>query len=210
MIGDKIDIKPHHLLPAKSIVEHLKNKKERKIQTISIGGESGSGKSTLAMAILKLLKDEGNSVFLFHMDDYFHLPPATNHVNREKSFENVGPHEVDLVLLKKHIELLQSGKPILNKPLVNFTENKIDIEIVNSQTFDYILVEGTYVTLLNLDLKIFINRNYHDTLKNRIARGRDQLTPFVEKVLEIEHQIIQKQKDLAEVIVDKNYEILFC
>ena len=50
------------------------------------------------------------------------------------------------------------------------------------------IVEGTYTPLLKVDLKIFMERNYHDTLKNRIERARDPLTPFVESVLEIESE----------------------
>ena len=41
-----------------------------------------------------------------------------------------------------------------------------------------------------------------------MIRNRDEQTDFVEKVLEIEHNIIRKFKEKADVILEKNYQIV--
>ena len=75
---------------------------------------------------------------------------------------------------------------------------------------DVLLIEGTYTASLQVDLSIFINRTYRDTFADRVKRARDPITPFVEQVLEIEHEIIARQGIAANVIIDKNFEIKFC
>ncbi len=73
----------------------------------------------------------------------------------------------------------------------------MDIEGVN-----VVIAEGTYTTTIeNADFKVFIDRNYKQTKKSRLARLRDPATDFLEKVLAIEHEIISRHKDLADVVV---------
>ena len=65
-----------------------------------------------------------------------------------------------------------------------------------------LVVEGTYVLgLENLDVRIFLEATYADTLARRRARARDADTPFVEKVLAIEHEAIGRQSALAAQVV---------
>ncbi len=208
MIGDNIQLKPHHMTPAKSIVEYLQSIIKEK-WVIAIGGESGCGKSTLSMAIQKSLEEKGYSVMTLHFDDYFILPPHTNHLNREKDLANVGIHEVDMGKLQSHIDAFNSGLDAITKPLVDFHNNSISEETLIIGDKDILIVEGTYTLALNTDTKIFMTRNYIDTKEARIARGRDQLTSFVEEVLDIEHKIIKEFKKDADIIVNKDYSIEF-
>ena len=143
------------------------------------------------------------------MDDYFKLPPLSNHKNREKNLENVGQHEVFLDLLDNHIEYIKFNKyNQLIKPLSDYASDEIREEVVKINQNSVIIVEGTYTTLLqNIDIKIFIDRDYKSTLENRKKRARDPITPFVEKVLAIEHVIISRHKTLSDIIIDQNYQI---
>lgn len=209
MIGDNLTVKEHHLIPARAIYNFIADNIDEHF-TISIGGESGCGKSTLSVALKQVLEEHAYRVILFHMDDYFHLPPASNHQNREKDLKNVGPHEVNLSLLQEHIDAFKRGETDITKPLVHYAENEIIQEKVGFSDYNILIVEGTYTPLLNVDLKIFMERNYHDTLQNRIERARDPLTPFVESVLEIEHNIIKQFAANTQIMVDKNYGIKFC
>jgi uridine kinase len=209
MIGDNLTIKQHHLIPAKEIYQFIASKIGDKY-AVAIGGESGSGKSTLAVALKRVLEENGHKVYIFHMDDYFLLPPARNHQQRLNDIGHVGPQEVNLALLQKHINTVKHGMATFEKPLVYYKEDEIRSEHIDISSCDIILVEGTYVLDLEVDLKIFLGRNYHDTLQDRIERARDPLTPFVESVLEIEHTIIRTYAPKADLLLDKNYNIKFC
>ena len=53
-------------------------------KVISIAGESGSGKSVSAIALKKKLQQIGTQALIIHQDNYFKLPPKTNHLKRKK------------------------------------------------------------------------------------------------------------------------------
>ncbi|HOY15613.1 MAG TPA: hypothetical protein PLY70_20845, partial [Saprospiraceae bacterium] len=96
----------------------------------------------------------------------------------------------------------------LIKPLSDYANDEINEEVINLSPNSIIIVEGTYTSLLqNIDVKIFIDRDYKSTLENRKKRARDPITPFVEKVLAIEHEIISRHKALSDIIIDQNYQI---
>ena len=157
MIGDIIDIEERHLEPAIKIVNKIKaNILASEKYAITVGGESGSGKSTLALAIRKVLEDEKIGCYIFHMDDYFKLPPATNHEASFKDINWVGPAEVRLDLLQEHIDAFKNGVAIIEKTLVHYKANNILSEGVNLSAFNVVIAEGTYTTLMeNIDTKVF-------------------------------------------------------
>jgi len=210
MIGDIIELEEKHLAPAREIIAQLKERfsfgNKPKI-AIGIAGESGSGKSVTAFALQKLLEEERVKSFVLQMDDYFKLPPKTNHENRLVSLENVGTHEVDLEKLAQNLNDFREGRSEIEKPLVSYNENTIGTEKINASAYDVVIVEGTYIFEINeFNFKIFIDRNYKDTYENRMKRNRDEQSDFVEQVLEIEHWIIQDFKNNADLILGKNYE----
>lgn len=210
MIGDIIELNETHLATAGEILEILKRQfplaQKHKI-AVGIAGESGSGKSVTAFALQKVLQEINIKSLVLQMDDYFTLPPKTNHENRLLSLENIGPHEVDLKKLSGNIKDFKKGMPIIEKPLVHYRENSIRTEVLEVEECEVIIVEGTYILELeDFDYKIFIDRNYKDTYKNRMQRNRDEQSDFVEKVLDIEHRIIRNFKNNADLILDKNYQ----
>ncbi|MDQ1161789.1 uridine kinase [Chryseobacterium sp. SORGH_AS 447] len=212
MIGDIIELEERHLAPAREIIAKLKESfsfgSKPKI-AIGIAGESGSGKSVTAFALQKVLEEEQVKSVIIQMDDYFKLPPRTNHENRLKSLENVGIHEVDLEKLAQNMSAFKNEAAEIEKPLVSYNENTIGTEKFDASEYDVVIVEGTYILELNgFDFKIFIDRNYKDTYENRMKRNRDEQSDFVEKVLEIEHQIIRNFKNNADLILGKNYELV--
>ena len=211
MIGDNIKLTKKHLEPAQQIFE-LINKKIAGTNkyVITLAGESGCGKSTLSLAIQKILERNKIGSCIFHMDDYFRLPPTTNHEARLKDIAHVGPKEVRLDLLQKHINAFKEGEMILSKPLVHYQANSIFDETVVLMKYKVIIVEGTYTALLeSIGTKIFMLRNYIDTLEDRKKRARDPIIPFNEKVLKIENAIIEPHAKLADILVDKNYKVIF-
>lgn len=206
MIGDKLVITEYHRAAAVKVINFLKEQLKNSDHPIavSIAGESGSGKSEVAHCFAELLKKTGKNSIILSQDDYFRLPPKTNHNKRLQDIKWVGPGEVRLDLLDEHLVFLKSrpDEP-LKKPLVYFDENRIAHETIQPGKWDVIIVEGTYTSLLkNVDLKVFIDRNYKQTKKARLKRNRDPDIDFLEKVLGIEHMEISKHKLFADVIID--------
>ena len=205
MIGDKLSYHTEYRDINRWVINKLNDELHGKDRIcISVGGESGCGKTSLAYALLKDIEEStGLKGFLFHLDDYFKLPPHDNHNRRLKDMNQVGVHEVDLELLDSNLKQFRNGEHII-KPLVDYHNNKILNEEVVSSNFNFCIVEGTYVSELDLpNYKIFIETTYLDTRKLRVSRGRDQISDFNERVLEIEHRIIRDHGRLAHLIIDK-------
>ena len=204
MIGDKLLITDYHRAGAATAMETIRPLLEKgKTVTVSVAGESGGGKSEIGHCIAQTLIDEGKSALVLGQDDYFKLPPKSNHQRRQQDISWVGPGEVKLDLLDSHLAALKtrSGEP-LEKPLVYFEEDRIGTETIQGGPFQLVVAEGTYTSQLeNLDVRVFINRTYHQTKKARLARGRDPDVAFLEEVLDIEHRIISKHKERADVVL---------
>ncbi|WP_228853415.1 hypothetical protein [Aegicerativicinus sediminis] len=208
MIGDKLTYYSEY----KPISAHILSKlRMEQIPSprfcIAVCGESGCGKSSMAQSLLIDIEDQTKfKGYIFHSDDYFFLPPRTNHEQRLKDINKVGPNEVDLALLDFHLTSFKNGAPKLEKPLVNYSENSIKTELIRPTNLDFCIVEGTYVgNLKSPNYVIFMGANFKQTMANRKKRARDVLDDFNERVLLIEHQIIKKQAALADIIVDTNY-----
>ena len=210
MLGDKLNLQPHHYTTAQAVLEHLLPHlptAAHKPFCLSIGGESGSGKSVLALCLAELLTQKGITNLILHQDDYFKLPPETNRLQRAKDLAWVGVNEVQLDLLNQHLAAFKQGQKSIAKPLVIFDQNRIEQEILPLDRVQVLIVEGTYSSLLPTNCCIFMARNYIETQAQRIARGRDVFDDNLNKILEIEHQIIAQHAQLADIYIDKNYEV---
>jgi uridine kinase len=209
MIGDKLTYYAQYKEVTHQVIEQIKSDLQNRRVCISIGGESGCGKTSLAYSLqLDIEKELGLRGFLFHMDDYFKLPPKDNHKKREQNIERVGIEEVNLFMLNQNILDFKKGVNILRKPLIDYTENLVSSETIYTNDFDFCIVEGTYVTLLDdVDYKVFMKKNYKETKSNRLNRGRDQMSDFNEHVLAIEHNIIRKHANLAHFVIDNQFKL---
>ena len=209
MIGDQLTYHLSFKPVTTDVIKILKEQFHLKTRfCVAVGGESGSGKSSLAYAWLKDIEKETQlKGYLFHADDYFFLPPKTNHNKRVENIGNVGVKEVNLSLLDTHLSDFINGVENINKPLVNYAENTIGQETINSLDYDFCIVEGTYAMLLKAPIfKIFIANDFEATKERRIKRGRDLLNEFNEKVLAIEHDIVKQHKTYADLIINNDIE----
>jgi uridine kinase len=74
-----------------------------------------------------------------------------------------------------------------------------------------IIAEGTYTSLLkHVDVKVFISRNWLKTLEARKKRnrGNEVNDPFTEQILATEHKIIAGHKQLADFIINDEYQVI--
>ena len=215
MKGDKLVLQDYHRRAATEIVSHLiqdiTKKKTRYI--ITVAGESGSGKSETGKAIADELDKFGITSVLLGQDDYFVLPPRSNDAKRREDPEWLGPHvEVKLDVLEQNLVSAIQGEKEIIKPLVDYDSNTIEDEIIHLDGIKVLIAEGTYTSLLkHVDTRIFISRNWLDTLEHRQKRkrGNEVGDPFIEQVLSIEHKIIAGHKQLADILITKDFHVNF-
>ncbi len=212
MQGDVIIVEEHHRRAAEKITEMLLDRirEANRTYTITVAGESGSGKSETATAVKEALEARGLKAEVLQQDDYFVFPPKTNDGRRRADIGWVGPGEVRLDLLDEHLKAAREGKPAISKPLIVYEEDRIVEEELSLAGVDVVIAEGTYTTSLEeVDTRVFIQRDYKDTLQARERRGREKFDPFIEEVLEIEHEVISRQGRNADVLISRDFEVAF-
>lgn len=210
MIGDNYQLKPEYFQTAEELYKAILAYPIPSLSKLVIGiaGESGSGKTISSLGLKKVFESKGKRATVAHMDDFFHLPPATNHQARLEDISRVGVSEVNLALLENVINAFRLNSPSVSQPLVNYESNSISTITWNANDFDVLIVEGTYTLFLeNVDVRIFIDRDFTETKEDRMARGRDIANEFVEEVLAIEHDIIQQQKSHCDLCIQSNFTI---
>lgn len=204
MIGDTLEFTDYHREAARRILPLLRPRVTKTPLVVTVAGESGSGKTGAAHCLAQALhEEEGLAVIVLSQDDYFRLPPISNHARRVEDLAWVGPGEVRLDLMGQHcLALCEEDPAEVVKPLIFYQENRIDEERVAAGCWDLVVAEGTYVTLLEeADFRAFIDHPYTASRPGRLARGREADDPFIEEVLAIEHRIISAHASRADVIL---------
>jgi len=205
--GDRLVIREHHTKIAKQVFDLLKGQIKDKY-AISVGGESGAGKSEIAVELARFFNDNGIETKIIQQDDYFVFPPKTNHEMRRRNIKQVGEYEVKLDFMEANLRSFKQGDHWIYKPLVIYEQDRITTELLEVGSTSVLIIEGTYTTRLNfVDRKIFIDRTYRDTEKERLERRRDKMEDFIGEVLEIEHRIISGHKGLAYIMVRKDFSV---
>ena len=175
---------------------------------IAVAGESGSGKSVTASDLAAILNRDGIATAIIHQDDYFVRPPRTNHEHRLLNIDSVGPQEVQLSLIAAQLQCFRDAQRDVIAPVVDYAGNRFTTQAFDFTDTRILVVEGTYALLLDhADIRIFLDATYEDTAANRRTRNRDIDTPFVSRVLHIEHHIIAPQVERADIVIDRSYAI---
>ena len=192
---------------AAMVIDHLRLPREAKV-VIAVAGESGSGKSTTASSLGRELSTRGVSTGLIHQDDYFLRPPRTNHEYRLLDLRHVGPHEVNLELLQSHVDAFLAGRDGVEGPAVDYPANRFVTRRLDFSALQVLIVEGTYVfRLRGIDARIFLDATHEDTKERRRARNRDIDAPVIDRILAIEHEIIEQQAQQADIVIDRDFEV---
>ena len=175
---------------------------------VGIAGESGSGKTVTAVALARELEARGLRALVLHQDDYFHRPPRANHAHRLLDPSDVGPHEVNLVLMASHVSAFRARCSDVPIPVVDYHADELLVRQIGFDAVDALVVEGTYVLFLDdVDIRMFMDATYQDSRALRAARARDRDDPIVEQVLQTEHEIIVPQAERAHIVIDRNFRI---
>jgi len=210
MIGDKLNIKDFHREAARGIAELIVPDLEGAGGrfAVTVAGESGAGKSEIAFVLSEKLTEKGLKSIVLQQDDYFVYPPKTNAAMRKKDIGHVGLSEVQLSVLDRNLREILDGAAEIDKPLVIYEEDRITSETIVIEGVKVVIVEGTYVTLLeNADRRVFIDRTHVDTAQAREERAREAQDEYLSRILLIEHAIIAPQKARADIIVTRDYKV---
>lgn len=212
MQGDIILVEEEHRKAADQIVDRFIEEIRAMARrfTMTVAGESGSGKSETGQALADALEARGAHAVVLQQDDYYVLPPKFNDAARRANSCWVGPTEVRLDLLDSHLKAAQDGADYITKPLVIYSENRIDSETQSLEGAKVVIAEGVYTSLCDhVDRRVFIARNRLETMAHRMKRGREEFDPFIEDVLIKEHEIISQHRELADVVITRDYDVEF-
>lgn len=161
-----------------------------------------------ALCLAEELRRAGIPTAVLHQDDYFHLPPRANHENRSLDLRNVGPHEVNLDLIRSHFDAFRAGRDDVTAPLADYPSDRMLTQRLDFANTKVLIAEGTYIlSLPELDTRIFLRATHDETREWRRQRNRDLDDPVIERVLAIEHEIIRQQAELADVVVSPDFTI---
>jgi len=183
---------------------------ERPAKIYKIAGESGCGKTTLGKAIVAELEAQGKRALLLSQDEFFHLPPRQNHNKRVADFSWIGPQEVDFEGLQQCLEAAtDAATQVLRLPVMDWERDEKQWTEVAVEDLDAIVIEGTYV-LENVgteETAVFFEHTFEDTKAARIARNREVVDAFIQRVLEREHELIAPQGAQAHFSITTEYRL---
>ncbi|MDD2526871.1 MAG: hypothetical protein PHW35_05395 [Lentimicrobiaceae bacterium] len=209
MLGDVLLITEKHENAAKEIVPYiLKNKKDKFI--IAISGESGSGKTELAHVIAKMLRKANIICKPIHIDNYYRILPLLRTEWRKKHGiqQSVGLSEYDWDTINKNIEDFRQNR-VSTMPCVDLVTEQVDQLTTDFNGVDMIIIDGLYaINTPRVDLSIFIELTYHETKKAQIVRGKEPQNEYRMQVLEQEHQIVLTLRPKADLLINKEYQVV--
>jgi uridine kinase len=213
MLGDILLIQETHKQAAAKIKEIMMvdclSKKKGYKYIVGISGESGSGKSELSHSLAKLLKPEKIRVKILHTDNYYKVPPLLrNEWRKNKGPQSIGIKEYDWNLIHQNIREFKEDREAM-MPCIDIIPEQVDKLITDFKKVDVLVIDGLYAIKTDkVDLRVFIDLTYHETKMTQIIRGKEPMNEWRAKVLEREHINVSSLKPIADLIVNKNYDVV--
>ncbi|KPK83138.1 MAG: uridine kinase [Bacteroides sp. SM23_62_1] len=212
MLGDILLIQEAHKLAAAEIKKYalkdLDRKKKHYRYIVAISGESGAGKSELSHSLAKQLKEEHIRVKVLHTDNYYKVPPLLRYEwRRTHGIGSVGINEYDWSLIQRNMTEFKEEREAM-MPCIDIIPDQVDKLITDFKKIDLLVIDGLYaIKTKGVDLRVFIDLTYHETKMTQIIRAKEPIDDFRMQVLEREHQNVQSLKPLADLIVNKAYDV---
>ena len=216
MLGDVLLINDLHKAAAESIMERVLADKEKKESidadykyVVAISGESGAGKSELSHSLALLLKAMDIRVKVLHTDNYYLVPPLLRKEWRmTNGLKSVGMDEYDWGLVNRNIKDFKENRETI-MPCIDIIPDQIDKLITDFHKIHLLVIDGLYaIKTDNVDLRVFIELTYHETKMSQLMRGKELTDEFRLQVLEREHINVQSLKPMADLLVDRNYDVV--
>ena len=212
MLGDILLIQEVHKQAAAEIknyvLKDLARKKKHYRYIVAISGESGAGKSELSHSLAKKLKEEYIRVKVLHTDNYYKVPPLLRYEwRRTHGIGSVGMNEYDWSLIQRNIKEFKEEREAM-MPCIDIIPDQVDKLITDFKKIDLLVIDGLYaIKTKGVDMRVFIDLTYHETKMTQIIRLKEPMDEFRLQVLEREHQNVQSLRPLADLIVNKSYDV---
>lgn len=206
-------IRDMHKAAAEAIAKRVLEEKAKKFKfykyIVAISGESGAGKSEVSHSLAQFLKKQHIRVKILHADNYYKVPPLLRtEWRRTKGIQSVGQNEYDWNLIHRNIQDFKEDRESM-MPCIDIIPEQVDKIITDFKKIDMLVIDGLYALKAeNIDLRVFIDLTYHETKISQIVRGKENLDDFRMQVLEREHQNLLTLKPLADLIIDKSYQVV--
>lgn len=89
------------------------------------------------------------------MDDYFKLPPKSNHENRQKSLKNVGVHEVYLDKIQETVKSLKKENLSSRNPLFIILKILSPKRFLKQKIFRFLLLKELMCWISMILMSVF-------------------------------------------------------
>ena len=178
---------------------------------IAISGESGSGKSELTHVIARELKKVGVVAKPMHIDNFYRILPLERTAWRTRyGVENVvGYDEYDWERINATLDDFRNDRKS-TMPCVDLVTEQVDQLTTDFSVIEMLIIDGLYaIKTEGVDMHIFLERTYQDSRKAQLARGKEPQNEFRTSVLMQEHKMVTGLKPLADILVTKEYDVIF-
>ena len=202
MLNDVVTIEKKHTNAASTLYDRVIRDRKPKF-IVSISGEVGTGKCEIAHELGRKLIEDGISVKLLHMDNYYYIPPRERQDWRKKNgLEKIGYDEYDWNNVNRNIDDFRMDlKSIV--PVVDLFTQNVDQLHTDFKGIEVLIIEGLYSIKINQsDLRVFIELTYEDTWDEQNMTHKEKLDDFRMEVLKHEHKAVQSLKKHADFYID--------
>ena len=202
MLNDVVTIEKKHTNAASTLYDRVIRDRKPKF-IVSISGEVGTGKCEIAHELGRKLIEDGISVKLLHMDNYYYIPPRERQDWRKKNgLEKIGYDEYDWNNVNRNIDDFRMDlKSIV--PVVDLFTQNVDQLHTDFKGIELLIIEGLYSIKINQsDLRVFIELTYEDTWEEQNMTHKETLDDFRMEVLKHEHKAVQSLKKQADFYID--------
>ena len=202
MLNDVVTIEKKHTNAASTLYDRVIRDRKPKF-IVSISGEVGTGKCEIAHELGRKLIEDGISVKLLHLDNYYYIPPRERQDWRKKNgLEKIGYDEYDWNNVNRNIDDFRMDlKSIV--PVVDLFTQNVDQLHTDFKGIELLIIEGLYSIKINQsDLRVFIELTYEDTWEEQNMTHKEKLDDFRMEVLKHEHKAVQSLKKQADFYID--------
>ena len=213
MLGDILYINELHKSAAEAIAKKVLTEREKLPKSykfiLGISGETGSGKSEISHSIALQLKKEHIRVKILHTGNYYKVSPLLmTEWRKTKGLETVGISEYDWNLLSRNIQDFKDDRESL-MPIIDVVPEQLDKLITDFIKVDLLILSGLYAIKADgIDLRVFTELDFHDVQSGKNDRTEKNNDEFNLKVFEIEHNNVLSLKNMADLIINKNFQVI--
>ncbi len=205
MQNDVFHIKENHIQAAEMVFDKIFERAGKKKYIITIAGDVSSGKTTLAYLLGRMMKMDGVKSKILDLVDFYKVPPHERRAYREQhGLDTIGVDEYDWDMIEATLKSFRNGNSV-KLPLVDLLTDEVDTINTNFKDVQVLIISGLYAFHCNdVDYKIFMELTYRETYEAQKYTGKEVMDSFRKKILEKEHEAVQKQKNDADIYIDFN------